>query len=166
MIVLTLIIGFFVVSFGLIVLRGAPYVPTLNKQLRAVFDKLYILSKNDTVVDLGSGDGVVLKAAQQKGASGIGYELNPLLVLFSRWRFRNDESVDIIMADFMRLKRLPEQVTVVYAFTTGRNIEGIGRKLEQWSQFQKLHFISFGFKIKDKPIVRSVGPMHLYLFQK
>lgn len=164
MIVVWLIVGVLVVCFGLIVLRGAPYVPTHRRQLEVAFGRLYRLKESDVVADLGSGDGVVLLAAVRRGAGALGYELNPLLAWLSRWRLRRYERARVAVRDFMLLERLPADVTVVYAFTTGHSIEAIGRKLEGWSRHQKLYFISYGFALGGRAPLRSSGPMHLYVF--
>lgn len=163
--ILWLVGSLLIVSFGLIVVRGAPYVPTHRRQIEVAFDELYPLKKTDTVVDLGSGDGIVLLAAVTRGASAVGYELNPILLLISRFRLRKRiNHASVVNKDFLRLQTLPPETTVVYAFTTGHNIEAIGRKMQQWSQQKPLHFISYGFALKDIAPLRSSGPMHLYLF--
>lgn len=155
-----------VVCFGLVVFRGAPYVPTHRSQLRRAFHDLYKLSDSDTLVDLGSGDGIVLREASRHGARAIGYELNPILVLLSRLVSFGDRRIRVRVDDYTRLERLPADVTVVYAFTTKHSIETIGRKLEEWSQYQTLYFISYGFMLKNKRSLRQVGPMVLYRFDK
>lgn len=165
MIILWGVVAILVVCFGFVVSRGAPYVPTHHKQLAAALDKLYKISDKDTLVDLGSGDGIVLQAAAERGASVVGYELNPLLLLFSYFRMKKFPRARVESRDFMRLDRLPDETTVVYAFTTGHSIEGIGEKLRQWSTGKELYFISYGFKLKNMSPVRSEGPMHLYLFK-
>lgn len=54
-----------------------PYVPTPNSVVEAML-KTAKVTKNDTVVDLGCGDGrIVVTAAEKYGARGIGYDLNP-----------------------------------------------------------------------------------------
>lgn len=158
------LIGLIVVCFGLVVLRGAPYVPTHRRQLRVAFDELYPLGPNDVVVDLGSGDGIVLLEALRRGAGAIGYELNPVLVLLSRWRTRRYRRAKTCLGDYTRLERLPAGVTVVYAFTTGHSIEAIGRKLRQWSRKNELYFISYGFQLRGETVLKQAGAMSLYRF--
>ncbi len=52
-----LIIGLVVIGcFSFVLLFGAPYLPTLKKQIRTTF-KLAELSKGDTIIELGCGDG-------------------------------------------------------------------------------------------------------------
>ena len=80
-----------VLIFLLTALFGAPYVPTQRKQIESVFSKLRPFKRNDVLVDLGSGDGVVLDEAIRAGASKvIGYEINPILVLISCLRLRSN----------------------------------------------------------------------------
>lgn len=54
-----------------------PYVPTPNQVVEAML-KLAKVTPNDTVIDLGCGDGrIVITAARTYGARGIGVDLNP-----------------------------------------------------------------------------------------
>ena len=61
---------------------GAPYVPTTNKAAHAMM-KHANMTKGSKVYDLGSGNGKLLFLAAQKGATAIGFEINPFLVLFT-----------------------------------------------------------------------------------
>ena len=58
----------------------APFVPTPWH----VIDRMLVeaqVTESDVVVDLGSGDGrILLRAAKERGARGVGYEINPDLV--------------------------------------------------------------------------------------
>ena len=67
-----------VALFLLTALRGAPYVPSRRQDIDRAFTELYHISKEDHLVDLGSGDGVVLRQAAKKGASASGFEINPV----------------------------------------------------------------------------------------
>jgi tRNA G37 N-methylase Trm5 len=54
-----------------------PYVPTNQKVVDAML-KLAKVTKNDTVYDLGCGDGrIVITAAKDYGARGVGVDINP-----------------------------------------------------------------------------------------
>lgn len=157
--------GILFLFFGLIVLRGAPYVPTHQRQLESLFSEVYPLSEKDIVLDLGSGDGRVLLTAVQKRAGAIGYELNPLLVWWSRVRLRRYPRARVQIADYLLVKDIPRAVSVIYAFSTSQSIKPIERKLVQWSHYRQLDFISYGFQIPGRAAVRSVGPMHVYRFE-
>jgi SAM-dependent methyltransferase len=67
--------------------RGKPdviYVPTPQPVVDAMLD-LAQVTGNDTVYDLGSGDGrIVITAARKHGARGVGVEIDQLLVKKAR----------------------------------------------------------------------------------
>ncbi len=80
-----------VIVFGFVVMFGAPYLPTLNREVEDALD-LLDLQPGQTLLELGSGDGKVLLAAAKRGIHSVGYELNPLLVLWTKircWRYRS-----------------------------------------------------------------------------
>lgn len=158
------VVSAILLCFGLVVLVGAPYVPTHHSQLMRAFDELYPLSSRDIVLDLGSGDGAVLLLAARKGASVIGYELNPVLVLISRWRLRGYANAQVVWGGYHTLKRLPRGVTVVYAFTTGHSIKRIEELIIGWSRHRPVSLISYGFLLPSCSVSRSIGPMHRYDF--
>jgi outer membrane protein assembly factor BamB len=62
---------------------AAVYVPTPNDVVTAMLDAATV-TKDDTVFDLGSGDGRIVIAAGKLGAKAVGYEIDPLLVRDSR----------------------------------------------------------------------------------
>lgn len=54
-----------------------PYVPTPESVVAKMLE-LAKVKKNDVVYDLGSGDGrIVITAAKQYGARGVGYDIDP-----------------------------------------------------------------------------------------
>ena len=77
------LIIFFIFPF----LVGAPFEPTSEKKLKKII-KLANVKKRDVAVDLGSGDGRIVIALAKKGAEAHGYEINPFLVLISRYKIR------------------------------------------------------------------------------
>lgn len=155
--------GFLVLSFGFVAFFGAPYVPTHRRQVNKAFDDLYKLGKDDVLVDIGSGDGVLLRAASARGARAIGYELNPILVAITRFLSRKDPRVKVYCKNFWR-QTLPENVTVAYAFLESRDIGKMERYLyRQVKERQKpLHFISYGFALPTAHIEEQVGALYLY----
>ncbi|XP_042890889.1 ATP synthase subunit C lysine N-methyltransferase-like isoform X2 [Penaeus japonicus] len=61
-----------------------PYVPATTHQVNNVLRALK--GRTGTLVDLGSGDGrIVVAAAKSAKLTGVGVELNPWLVWYSRW---------------------------------------------------------------------------------
>lgn len=157
------IVVFVVLTFLLVVLRGAPYVPTHRQPIEHAF-KMLAVPKGGTVVDLGSGDGVFLKAAARRGYHAIGYELNPFLCLISYarcWRYRH--LVSVRWRDFW-LTPLPPETDAVFVFLAGPYLRRLDRKLRrERPRGKRLAVISYGYEIpgKGKP-ERSEQALQLY----
>ena len=99
---MVILIGISIYGVGLIYssLKGAPYVPTSNKQLEKIFKSLK-LKKGDRFVELGSGDGRLTRyAVKTYGVSGIGIDINPLLVWWSQFLAKRDHAT--CEAQFLR----------------------------------------------------------------
>lgn len=154
-----------VIIFGFVVFRGAPYVPSRKKELAKAFDELYPLGRDDVLVDIGSGDGIVLREAAKRQARAIGYELNPVLVLVSRLLSRQQPLVETYLADFWFVK-LPPETTVVYVFGESRDITKMASKVADEARRLKkpLAFISYGFIVPNVKHVKKVGAYYLYRF--
>ena len=60
-----------------------PYVGAKKESVEAII-KLADIQKGETVVDLGSGDGRLLFKAADAGAFGVGYEINPFLIIIAK----------------------------------------------------------------------------------
>ncbi|MBX4191374.1 MAG: 50S ribosomal protein L11 methyltransferase [Candidatus Doudnabacteria bacterium] len=84
-IILLLII--LLVAYYLGIFRGAPFVPTQRKNLEKMIE-LAEIKRGEKLADLGSGDGRILIAAVRAGAIAHGYEINPLLIWYSRYKIK------------------------------------------------------------------------------
>jgi hypothetical protein len=133
---------------GFVAFTGAPYVPSRRADINRLFTKLRPLTARDVVVDIGSGDGVVLRTVSSLGAQAVGYEIHPLLVLISRVLSRGDPRVRVQLANFWR-KPLPDDVTIVYTFGEGRDIAKMYARVEQEASRlgRPLTFVSYAFDI-------------------
>ncbi len=67
------------------IFRGAPFVPTKKETLERMINAAQIQPGNK-VADIGSGDGRIIIAAAQAGGESHGYEINPLLVIWSIYK--------------------------------------------------------------------------------
>lgn len=159
------VLAFLIITFGFVVFRGAPYVPSRKRELAQAFEELYSLDDSDVLVDIGSGDGIVLREAAKRGAVAIGYELNPILVLISRWLSRGQSGVRVYLADFWFV-RLPADTTVVYTFGESRDIAKMAEKVASEAvRLQKpLFFISYGIAVPHVAPIKQVGAYYLYQF--
>lgn len=144
---------------------GAPWLPTRRPWVRQALD-LADVGKGDVVVDLGSGDGVVLQMACQRGAKkAIGYEINPILVLFSKFRTHRYRDKAVTRdCDFFRTD-LPVDTTVIYLFGVGRMMSRLAKYLvEQRSRLtaKRIRVVSFGFEIPGLELVKDKNGFNLY----
>lgn len=149
--------------FALTALTGAPYVPSKVSELRKAFKKLYPLGKKDLLVDLGSGDGVVLKVANEFGARGFGVELNPFLVLFTKLRFLRNHDIQIKMGNLFKID-FPAKTTVVYIFGDDRDISNMITAVQKQANRigKDLFVISHGFEIPNKKPAKRYRAYLLY----
>jgi len=115
--------------FGLAAFFGAPYVPSQRRYVKQAFSTLYPLSDADVLVDIGCGDGLVLREASLRGAKAVGYEINPILYGLARFVSRKDTHVQVILANFW-LTQLPDDTTVVYAFSVKRDNVKLERRMQ------------------------------------
>lgn len=155
-----------VLLFGFVVVRGAPYVPSHRRFVRQALTKLYTLDKNDVLVDLGSGDGLVLRMAAEYGARAVGYELNPALVFISQVLARGNPHISTHLGD-MWFVDLPTDTTVVYIFGVSRDTEKFSAKLQMAANknAQKIWCITYGAKLPNKKSIRELDAHTLYLFE-
>lgn len=151
------------VFFGLTVFIGAPYVPTLSSELEEAFTKLVKIGKDDLVVDFGSGYGNALKIATKHGAKALGIEINPILVLLSRWRLRKDKLAKVKLGGYKTV-RLPKETTVIYLFCSSKDLKGIQRRLENEATRlgHPLKLISYGFQFDGLKQAKNHRAFFLY----
>lgn len=109
------------------------YVPTNEKVVDAMLD-LAKVTKDDTVYDLGCGDGrIVITAAKKFGASGIGIEINPELVKLAGENARRvgvAERVKFVEADLFKTNFRRATVVMLY-LSPGVNLKLRPRLLKQ-----------------------------------
>lgn len=76
---------------------GAPYVPMKRQVVNVLFDRVLPAWATERgsaslcglrLVDFGSGDGRIVATAALRGMQAVGYEVNPYLVWWSRFRSR------------------------------------------------------------------------------
>ncbi len=155
-----------ILIFGIVVFRGSPYVPSHKSHVNQAFSELYQMGPSDLLVDIGSGDGVVLREAAKKGASAVGFEINPILVIISRLLSKKYKTVQIKFADFW-LTKLPDETTVVYVFSVTRDLKRIISHLQKQSNRLKkpIYIIGYGSEFKTKKAIKNIGAHFLYLVE-
>lgn len=154
---LVILVGILALQLAVII-RGAPYLPTLKRQREQAID-LAGLKPGQTIIDLGSGDGAMLLAAASRGLNAIGYEINPLLVLVSLFRtLRYRRQVRVVWGNFWRAK-LPA-ADAVFVFLIPRHMRGIDELMN--CQGKPMKLITYAFKIPGKKIATKKGAIFIY----
>ena len=151
-----------VLLFGFTVLFGAPYLPTLSRRTNDALDMLD-LKQGELLLELGSGDGRLLAAAAKRGIKSIGYELNPLLVWYSRvrlWRYRKLARVKL--ANYWQVD-LPK-AQGIYVFLLQPYMQKLDKKITQ-SNIAPVKLVSFAFVVPNKKPAQHKNGMRLYLYK-
>lgn len=147
-----------ILSFGGVLLVGAPYMPTIDKAGKQALD-LLALRSGQTLYELGCGDGRMLGLAAQRGLKAVGYELNPFLVLIAKlrtWRYRRQ--VRVVWGNFWKADL--GHADGVFVFLLDRFMPKLDAKLTNQNRHLKL--VSHAFKIPGKKAAKTVGAMFLY----
>lgn len=155
------LIAALVLLFGFVLLFGAPYLPTLRKQIDEALE-LLDLQPGQTLLELGSGDGRVMRLAAQRGINVVGYEINPLLVVVSyivTWKYR--KRVKIVWGDFWQKDWPPNDGAFV--FLIGRFMHRLDQKIKS-SENRPRQVVSFAFQIAGKKPVATRAGLYLYKY--
>ena len=149
-------------SFGFVVAFGAPYLPTLSPQLNTALD-LIDLQPGQTLLELGSGDGRVLIAAAERGLHAVGYELNPILVLYSWLRTRKYKGrVKVVWGNFWR-KQLPP-AEAIFVFLLNPYMKKLDQKIIDECH-KPVQLVSFAFKVPGRKPTRTKKGLFLYTYE-
>ncbi len=104
------------VAFALPVTRGALYVSTPRKRIEAFADAV-VIKPGKVLVDLGCGDGRVLRCIRRRfGAQAIGYELNLLAYLKARLLCIGRRGISVRFRDFWKADLSDADVIFCYLF--------------------------------------------------
>jgi len=158
------IVGVIVVMlFAGVVAFGAPFLPTLSKRVDDAIELLE-LEPGQLFIELGSGDSRLQIAAAKKGIKSIGYELNPLLVMYAKIRsFRYRKLVTVKVANYWLID-WPE-ADAMYVFLLNPYMQKLHNRIVQRKSNKPLTVVSFAFKIPKKEPSREVNSMFQYKYK-
>lgn len=173
-IVLLLLVQFVVIIFAFVMLTlmvmaivSVPWVPTPRRIGRKMFE-MAELKPGETVVDFGCGDAsLLITAAKEFGARGIGFELHPVLRWVGLLRARLagvSDRIDLRGGSFYRVDLPEADVIATYLFAE------VQAKLEP--RFKE-HYpsgtrvIARTFRYPTLPLVKTerLGGENLYLYR-
>lgn len=151
-----------ILVFAVVLLVGAPFLPTMKKQTPVAFE-LLDLKPGDTFLELGCGDGRVLKYAAKKGIRGIGYEINPFLYIYARLRtWRQRGLVSIYFRNYWKVT-LPE-CQGIYVFLLDNYMTKLDTKIRQEAK-RPVRLVSYAFKIPFRKPDKQKHGMYLYEYR-
>jgi len=155
------IIFLVVLAFGFVLMFGAPYLPSLSRQVDVALD-IVDLKPGDRIIELGCGDGKVLIAAAKRGFCSVGYELNPILFMIAWLRTINYRSqTKVIFGNFWH-KPWPE-ADAIYIFLLPRLMDKLETTIKQ-KVTSNIKVVSFAFTFNQmKPKIEKDG-VFLYEF--
>jgi len=142
-------------------LFGAPYQPTSEDKIKKIM-KLARIKKGDKAVDLGSGDGRIVIEMAKKGAIAEGYEINPFLVLLSRWKIKKaglKGKANIHWKSFWNINLRKYDVIILFQFPT------IMRRLEKKLSRElktRARVISYYWKFPSWNFIKRIENIYLY----
>lgn len=155
-----ILILFFIFSF--VILFGAPYVPTLSAQRKNALE-LLDMKPGQTLYELGSGDGTLILEAARRGIKVVGYELNPILVLVSRYRTRKfKKQVRIVWGDFWKSDL--SNADAVFVFLLDNYMKKLDAKIRREHEKGTLKLASHAFTIAGRQPAKKLGAVYLYIY--
>ena len=106
------------IIIGLVVFSpGGVWFPTSKKHIRSML-QMAELKPGELVYDLGCGDGrVLIIAAQEFGARGVGIEVDPLRFRVARWRVKRaglEDKIELVQGTFNQQDLSPADVVTLY----------------------------------------------------
>lgn len=143
--------------------RGAPWLPTPQRAVEAALDQAGV-GPGDVVVDLGAGDGRVLRAAARRGAAAVGYELSPFLWALAWLRTRR-QTVPVCVKFADAFGADVSAATVVFAFLRPATMPTLAASLTARPTAASARLVSYAFPlpgITPRWTVRCPGCSPLY----
>jgi cyclopropane fatty-acyl-phospholipid synthase-like methyltransferase len=146
-VLLVLLLGFTISSIS-----GAPWVPARAYDIEALLDDAKI-KPGSLYIELGCGDGRLVRGAAKRGAKAIGYELNPMLWAYAWARSIGDNNVQVRLGNFWT--KDISNADVVMAFLVPRTMPRLGKKADKEMKKGSM-LLSYIFPIpKKKPLLKN-----------
>lgn len=146
--------------FALSIFMGPPYLRTHKVPVETALDLLEV-REGSHLLDLGSGDGSVLIAAAKRGVRATGYEINPFLVLISKWRSRRYRQLVTIRWASMWRAEITKDTQNVFMFMDKRFTEVAESFLVESGV--SLRFASYSYELPSMKPKKPKDGVHLYV---
>ncbi len=127
-------------------LKGAPYVPTQQKEIEGILEEAALI-KGMHFLELGCGDGRVVRLAAEKfEVNGVGVDVNPELIIRANILAKSKHLDNVTFQVKNILETDLSKADVIYIYLFPKLIERIKDKLIQETK-DDVFIISHGFKI-------------------
>ncbi|MEM4260650.1 MAG: class I SAM-dependent methyltransferase [Candidatus Woesearchaeota archaeon] len=148
---------------------GSPYVPSKQKEIEFILKQIKF-KKNNRFVDLGCGDGRVVRTAVKKyQLIGLGVDINPILIFIARvyaYFSMITSNISFIRGNFFNISL--KNTDYVYIFLMPDLIKKLKYKLKKELKKQTI-VISHGFPIIgwEKKLIKKVShiPFPTYFYK-
>lgn len=125
------------------------------------------VGKEDTVVDLGSGDGVVLIEAARRGAIAKGWEINPFLVIWTKIvaRLKGLHKNIFVYAKPYQTADL-HKASVIFCYNMPKFMPTVNEKIRKEAK-KNVKIVSYKFPIPNLCLIKKTkSQIFLYSLKK
>ena len=142
------------------IIKGAPFVPT-NKNNVKIMMELANPQKEETLMDLGSGDGRIVYLAAKTGCNCIGIEINPLLYWWSKTKTKLKclNNVKIIRQDLWKTDL--SDINILTLFFIAPKMDRLHKKIINEMK-PGSRVVSYGFKFPNWQYTEKRDKIYLY----
>lgn len=156
---LTVLVGIFEIYSLYAMIKAAPFVPIAGDRIKCMI-RLAELKSDDNLMDLGSGDGRIIRAVAPVVARAVGIEINPILYWLSRWRLRHVKNAEFRREDLWKTDLSNVDVLTIYFINN--KMEQLAAKIKREMKVGS-RIVSHGFRFApDWPYVKKDGTVYLY----
>jgi SAM-dependent methyltransferase len=152
-----------IMLFSFVIAFGAPFLPTLKARTTEALD-LLDLQPGELLLELGCGDGRILREAARRGIRSVGYELNPLLVIYAKLRaLKYGGLIKVKWGNYWNRHWPPADG--IYVFLLNPYMAKLNTKITQEIS-KKVKVVSFAFTIPGRKPVKEHNGLMLYIYNK
>jgi len=157
-----------IILLGMVVLpifSGAPWHPLLPRTIRRILN-FADMRPGETICDMGCGEGrVLIMAAQEYSATGVGVEIDPIKVGLARLlaKFKKvDDRVSIIRGNIYDFD--PKDADVVYLYLTHQALDKLFPEILKKLK-PTVRIISYRFCIRGMTPEKVSADKTIFLYQ-
>lgn len=166
--VLLFIVIFLLLALSMIWPPDSPWAPwwRTSRRIARAMCRIADVGKGDVVYDLGSGDGsALLVATDEYGAKGVGIEIDPLRVFFSKLRKRfqsSSKSAVFVRRNFFDVDI--SDATVIFVYLVPKAL--LRLKFKFATELRPgTRVVSFRYQIPYLPLVKKDKLHKLYYYK-